>query len=129
MSKKSSFIGCLDKHYGKRAETLLKSASQQLYHIHWSLASKLCLKKSLLSTGQILELLVNTLATDEKYPVLNRDNLTIPIQMQLSQKQKTFSQFFAAFLKSTLNFEHFEKKDDPQRFCISEITDSESVVT
>ena len=49
--------------------------------------------------------------------------------MQLSQKQKTFSQFFAAFLKSTLNFEHFEKKDDPQRFCISEITDSESVVT
>ena len=76
-----------------------------------------------------MELLVNTLATDEKYPVLNRDNLTIPIQMQLSQKQKTFSQFFAAFLKSTLNFEHFEKKDDPQRFCISEITDSESVVT
>ena len=68
------------------------------------------------------------MATDEKYPVLNRDNLTISIQMQLSQKQKTFSQFFAAFLKSTLNFEHFEKKDDPHRFCISEITDSENVV-
>ena len=59
---------------------------------------------------QILETLVNTLAADEKYPVLNRDNLTIPIQMQLSQKQKTFSQFFAAFLKSSLNFKHFEKK-------------------
>ena len=28
----------------------------------------------------------------------------------LSQKQKTFPQFFAAFLKSTLNFEHFQKK-------------------
>ena len=53
-------------------------------------------------------MLVNTLAADGKYPVLNRDNLTIPIQMQLSQKQKTFSQFFAAFLKSTLNFKHFE---------------------
>ena len=43
---------------------------------------------------------VNTLATDEKYPVLNRENLTIPIQMQLSQKQKTFSEFFYEFLKS-----------------------------
>ena len=90
--------------------------------------SKLSWKNSLLLTCKILGLLVNTLATDEKYPVLNRDNLTIPIQMQLSQKQKTFSQFFAAFLKSTLNFEHFEKKDDPHRFCISEITDSENVV-
>ena len=29
--------------------------------------------------------------------------------MQLSKKQKTFSQFFAVFLKSTSNVEHFEK--------------------
>ena len=34
--------------------------------------------------------------------------------MQLSQKQKTFSQFFFVFLKSILNYEHFMKKDDPQ---------------
>ena len=74
-------------------------------------------------------LLVNTLADDEKYPVLNRDNLTIlPIQMQFSKKQKKFSIFFSAFLKLRLNFEHFEKKDDPHSFCISEITDSENVV-
>ena len=55
----------------------------------------------LLLTHQIFWLLVNTLAADEKYPVLNRDNLMIPIQMQLSQKQKTFSQFLAPFLKSS----------------------------
>ena len=73
-------------------------------------------------------LLVKKLAADDKYPVLNRDNLTIPIQMQLSQKKKTFSQFFAAFLKSRLNFEYFEKKDYPHSFCISEITNSENVV-
>ena len=30
--------------------------------------------------------------------------------MELSQKQKTFSEFFSAFLKSTLDFEHFLKK-------------------
>ena len=65
---------------------------------------------------------------DEKYPVLNRDNSTIPIQMQLSQKQKTLSQFLVAFLKSSSNFEHFEKKDDPHRFSKIEITDSENVV-
>ena len=128
MCKKSRFRGPFDKQHGKRAQALLKSASQHLYHIHRSLPRKLSWKKSLLLTCQILGLLVNTLAADEKYPVLNRDNLTIPIQMQLSEKQKTFSQFFAAFLKFTLNFEHFEKKDDPHRFCISEITDSENVV-
>ena len=33
-----------------------------------------------------------------------------PIQILLSQKQKTFSQFFSAFLKSTLNLENFQKK-------------------
>ena len=64
----------------------------------------------------------DTLATDEKYLVLNRDNLMIPIQMQLSQKKHFFSQFFPAFLKSRLNFEYFEKKDHPHSFCISEIT-------
>ena len=128
MSKKSCFRRPFDKEYGKRAQALLKYGSQYLYHNHLSLVRKLCSKKSLLLTSQILGLLVNTLAADEKYPVLNTDNLTIPIQMQLSQKQKTFSQFFAAFLKSTLNFKHFESKDDPHRFCIFEVTDSENVV-
>ena len=71
---------------------------------------------------------------DEKYPVLNRDNLRIPIKIkipiniQLSEKEKIFSQFLVVFLKSRLNFEDFEKKDDSQSFCVSEITDSEKVV-
>ena len=38
------------------------------------------------------------------------DNLPLPVQMQLSEKPKTFPQFFIAFLESALNFEHFEKK-------------------
>ena len=33
--------------------------------------------------------------------------------MQLSQKQKMFSPFFFAILKSTLNFERFPKKEQP----------------
>ena len=59
---------------------------------------------------QDLGTLVNTLASHEKKLVLHGDNLRMKIQMQLSQKQKDFSQFFAAFLKSILNFEYFEKK-------------------
>ena len=48
--------------------------------------------------------------------------------MQLLGKEKKFSQLFAAFLKSRLNFKHFERKDDPHRLSILEITHSESVV-
>ena len=128
MSKQSRFRECSDKQYGKLAQASLKSGSQHLYHNHLSLARNFCLKKCLLLTCQILGLLVNTLAADEKYPVLNRNNLTIPIQMQLSEKKKTFYQFFAAFLKSRLNFKHFGKKDDRHSFCISEYTDSENVL-
>ena len=87
-----------------------KSVSENLYHISWSLPSQLTQQKSNLLTCKILGLLVNTLATDEKYPFLNRDNSMITIHMKLSQKQNTFSELFAAFLKSSLNFKHFEKK-------------------
>ena len=57
-----------------------------------------------------LRLFVNTLTDDDKFCLLYRDNLTQPIQILLSQKQQTFSQFFSPFLKSTLNFELFQKK-------------------
>ena len=80
---------------------------------------------SILVLCKILRLFVNTLTADDKYSLVNRDNLMQPIQILLSQKQKTFSEFFCAFLKCTLNFEHFSKKDDPNSGCISEITDSE----
>ena len=56
---------------------------------------------------------VNTLTADDKYSPLIRDNLTQPIRTKLSQKQHAFPQFFLGFSKSALNFEHFQKKDDP----------------
>ena len=74
---------------------------------------------------KFLRLLVKTLTDDEKYSLLYRENLTQPIQILLSQKQKTFSQFFSAFLKSTLNFEHFQQKIHPHSRIISQITISE----
>ena len=73
---------------------------------------------------KILRLFVNTLTPDGKYPLLNREKLTEPLQILLSQKQKTFSQFFSQFLKSAFNFEHFQEKDDTHSREISDITDS-----
>ena len=61
-----------------------------------------------------LRMLVNTLTVNGKHYLLNRNNLTQPIQMQLSEKQKTFSKYIFAFLKSILNFKHLPKNDDPQ---------------
>ena len=59
---------------------------------------------------KFLRLFVKTLTEDDKYCLLYRDNLTEPIQILLSQKQKTFSELFPAFLNPTLNFAHFQKK-------------------
>ena len=68
----------------------------------------------------------NTLTANYKYSRSNRENLSLPIQMQLSEKPKIFCQFFIAFLESTLNFEHFEtKKNESHNSSISEVIDSE----
>ena len=70
-------------------------------------------KKSILGRRKALELFVNTLTADNKYSLLNRDNLTQSIRAQLSQKQKAFYQLLLAFSKFALNLEHFQKKDNP----------------
>ena len=100
MSKKSRFRGPFEKQHGKRAQALFKSSSQHFDHIHRPLPRKLSWKNSLLLTCQILGLLLNTLTADEKYLVLHRDNSRIRIQMEFSEKQKSFSDFLGAILKS-----------------------------
>ena len=46
--------------------------------------------------------------------------------MKISPKLKTFSQFFIASMKSTLNSEYFEKKDQSHSLSITEIIDCET---
>ena len=67
----------------------------------------------MLVLSKILGLFVNTLTGDGKYSLLYRDNFTQQIQILLSQKPKTFSKLSSEILKPALNFEHFQKKDDP----------------
>ena len=95
------------------------------------------------------------MTADDKYSLLNRDNLTQPIRTQLSQKQK--AEFFFSIFSCIFETVHvekipskpfdrqhgkrvqtllrsgeqhcydFQKKDDPQSWSISEITHSTNI--
>ena len=67
---------------------------------------------------------VNTLTAEYMYSGRNMQTLREQIQTPLSLKQNTFPEFFIAFLKSTWNGEHFQKKGESSSLSISEIIDS-----
>ena len=91
-------------------EILLKSERQGLYHIYQSLRRQLTEKRSLLVIGEILRIFVDTMTFKDKYSLLNRDNSTQPVQMQLSQKQFFFSEFSLQRFKPSLNLHIFKQK-------------------
>ena len=62
---------------------------------------------------------------DDKYSRRNMLKFTQKLEAPLSQKEKTFSGFFLAFLKCKLNLEHFAKKDEYPSLVISKFIDSE----
>ena len=74
---------------------------------------------------EILRPFVNGLTADDKYSSTNMKNLPQQFQTPLSHKQKTFSEFFFAFLKCAWTLEHFQKKDEYPCLIISEIIDAE----
>ena len=74
---------------------------------------------------EILRPFFNALTADDKYSASNMRNLPEQFQTPLSPKEKTFSEFFIAFLKCALNLEHFRKKDEYPSLIISEIIDAE----
>ena len=79
---------------------------------------------SALLRSKILELFVNTFTAESTYSGRNMQTFTQQVQTPLSLKQKTFSGFFIAFLKSTWNREHFQTKGESSSLSISEIIDS-----
>ena len=110
--KKRCFKTRFHSQHMKACQILAKSPWEHFYHIFSSFSGKLIWKMCPLVLGEILGVFVNTMTVDGRYPGHNCQNLPVPIQMQLSQKRKTFSQFFVAFLKSASNFKQFETKDD-----------------
>ena len=85
---------------------------------------KLSWKQSALVRSIILALFVNTLTAEYMYSGRNMQTLTQQVQTPLSLKEKTFSGFLIAFLKTTWNGEHFQKKGECSSLSISEIIDS-----
>ena len=65
------------------------------------------------------------MTTDDKYSSRNMLNFTQQLEALLSQKEKTYSRFFLAFLKCPLNLENFEKKDEYPSLVFSKVIDSE----
>ena len=106
-------------------QTLLNSARHHYYSLFSSVRGKLSWKMSPSVWHEILRLLVNALTVDYKYSGSNMQNLPQQFQTPLSQKQKTFSWFFIAFLKCAWNLEHLRKKIEYPGLIISEIIDAE----
>ena len=73
----------------------------RFYHVSLSFPGKLISKMYTLVIGKILRVF-------DKYRVQDCENLPLPIQMQLSEKRKTFSEFCVPFLQSASNFKSFE---------------------
>ena len=68
------------------------------------------LQKSLLDPWIFFRPSLNTLTAHDKYSLVSKDKWMQTIQMHLSQKENTFSEFFSVFYESALNLEHFQKK-------------------
>ena len=79
-----------------------------------------------LARSELLRQIVNTLTADYMYYRWNRESLWQRVPTQISRKLKTFSGFFIAFLKSTLNLEYFERKDQSQSRSIRKIINWET---
>ena len=89
---------------------------------------KFSCRMSLLVIHKILELFVNLLTADDKYSLLNRDNLAQPIIMQLSNNKNALSQVFTAILISRSNSKHFEKKMNLVVYVFAKLRTKKNVV-
>ena len=123
-SKRSCFRTPLANERVNGFQTLLKSARHHYYPLFSSIRGKWSWKKSPSVWYEILRLFVNALTADDKYSGSNMQNLPQHFQTPLSQKQKTFSEFFVVFLKCAWNLEHFEEKYKYPSLIISELIDA-----
>ena len=121
--KKHHFRNSFDNQHVKESQSLAKYAWEHFHHIFSSLCQTLIWKNSPLVICWILGVFRNTLTANAKYPVRDCENLSSPIQMQLSLYPKFFSDWSFVLLEFTSNFKDFQKKDDLHSYFLSEITD------
>ena len=124
-SRRSCFRTPFGNQRVKGFQTGLKVARHYYYPFSPWIPGKLIWKKSDLFWYYFLTLFANTFTADDKYSFRNIQNFQQQLQALLSEKRKTFSWFFIAFLKYAWNLEHFEKNDECPSLIISEIIVSE----
>ena len=108
MSKKLRFRTPFNSQHAKRSQTLLKSVWQHFYHFSQRYEEN---------------------RDDHKHSLCNSENLQQSIEMQLSKKPKKCSHFFTPFLKSTSNFQHFEKKMTGISYVFPELPTAKNAAT
>ena len=125
MSRRSSFRTPFGNQRINWFQTPLKVARHHYYPFFPWIPGKVSWKKYDLFQSSILRLFSNTLTADDKYSCRIMQNFLPQLQTLLSEKRKTFSGFFIAFLKCAKNLEYFEKKDECPCLIVSEIIISE----
>ena len=110
--EKGRFRTRFDSQHAKLSRILAKFPWDHFYHVFSFFWENLISKMSPLVLGKIFGVFFNTLTPDGKYRIQDWENLQLPIQMQLSEKRKTFPEFFVPFQESTSNVKHFEIKYD-----------------
>ena len=123
LSIQRSLKTSLDNQHVKRFQTLVKSSWKHFYHIFSSLWGEIIWKISAWLMFEIIGFLLT-----HGLPIISilfwivRNCRSLFKSRHLKNK-KTFSRFFTPFMEFPSNFEHFQKKDDRHRYCISEISD------
>ena len=84
-----TFFMCFH-HFEWIWKVLAKSPWERFYHVFSSFRENFIYKISPLVLGKILGMFYNTLTADGKYPIQYWENLPLPIQMELSDKQNPF---------------------------------------
>ena len=110
LSKERRFRTCFYIEHVKARQMLGKFLWERFCHVFLSFSVKLIWKMSPQVLGEMLEVFVNTLRVDDKYPVQGCENLQLPIQMQLSGKRKTVFSIFCSISGFYLKFWTLWKK-------------------
>ena len=116
----------LDRQHVNGSQTLMRLARDRLHTTLPLICAEGSSKRLVLVRSKFLGQFVNILTADNQYSRENRENLWQQVPKQISRKLKTFYGFFIAFLKSTLNLEYFERKDQSQSLSITEIINWET---
>ena len=133
VATETSKRSCLRTPFGNQSvngfQTPLEVARHHYYPFFPWISGKLSWKKTVLLWIKILILFVNTLTADDKYSCRNMQNFLQQLQTLLSQKRKTLSGFFIAFLKCSWNSQHSEKKDECPSLFIPKLLFRKQVLT